>query len=236
VQTREVLVTAPNSSDGTEQPTTSNLAAVETALSDPLKPETRKARLFLLGVSMVSITIVYTGLVPQQITTLGITFGEANQRSLLFILALVTLYFLVAFVVYGGSDYLSSRYAYLNMRWSEVLTELQSRSEDAQRMQEEFRRRTTEGVAAGLSEEEAAKEAADAVFTAAEAEQQRELIELRAYLRRVDPSKIPVEPEEVKVIRRHATLSPKMWYIRALFGFLLPILVGLYAIYVLLVG
>lgn len=65
-----------------EQPTIRNLTSAEIDLSDPLKSETRKARLYLLGVSMVGITIVHTGLVPQQITTLGITFGEADRRSL----------------------------------------------------------------------------------------------------------------------------------------------------------
>ena len=117
MQTREVLVTAPNSSEGTEQPTTSNLTFAEIALSDPLKAETRKARLYLLGVSMVSITIVYTGLVPQQLTTLGLTFGKADRQSLLVILTLVILYFLGSFAIYGLSDFLSWRYAYLRAYW-----------------------------------------------------------------------------------------------------------------------
>jgi hypothetical protein len=119
-----VLVTAPNSSEGTEQPTTSNLTFAEIALSDPLKAETRNARLYLLGVSMVSITIVYTGLVPQELTTLGLTFGEADRQSLLVILTLVILYFLGSFAIYGLSDFLSWRYAYLRADWLREIDEM----------------------------------------------------------------------------------------------------------------
>lgn len=70
----------PTSSDGPEQHARpSVLKSAKIALGDPLREETRKARLYLLGTSMVGITIVYTGLVPQEITTLGITFGEADR-------------------------------------------------------------------------------------------------------------------------------------------------------------
>jgi hypothetical protein len=117
MQTEEILVTGPNSSEESEQPALSGLKAAELALADPLKEETRKARLYLLGVSMVSIAIVWTGLVPQEITTLGIQFGEANRQALLLILALVVAYLLVAFAVYGASDYIASRHAYLNAVW-----------------------------------------------------------------------------------------------------------------------
>ena len=101
-------MTDPNSSEGSEQSTiTSVLRSAEIALSDPLKEETRKARLYLLGLSTVGIAIVKTGLVPREITTLGIKFGEADPQVLLDILALVILYFLVAFAVYGVSDFLA---------------------------------------------------------------------------------------------------------------------------------
>jgi hypothetical protein len=118
VQTKEVLVTAPNSSERSEQPAfsarlmaveSSRLKAAELALADPLKEETRKARLYLLGVSMVGIAIVWTGLVPQEITTLGITFGQADRRALLLILALVVVYFLTAFAVYLDFSHFRAR-------------------------------------------------------------------------------------------------------------------------------
>ena len=118
-------MTTPDSSEGAQQTAESSLRAAEIALSDPLKAETRKARLYLLGASLVGITIVYTGLVPQEITTLGIQFGEADRQSLVIILALVVVYFLVAFTVYGISDFLAWRYAYANVHWSELQSEAQ---------------------------------------------------------------------------------------------------------------
>jgi hypothetical protein len=119
-----VLVTAPNSQEGSQQqPAFKGRRAAEIALSNPLEPETRKARLYLLGVSLVGITIVRTGLVPQELSTLGITFGQADRQSLLGILALVIVYFTLAFAVYGFSDFLAWRFAYSNVRWSEVTAE-----------------------------------------------------------------------------------------------------------------
>jgi hypothetical protein len=78
-------------------------------LRDPLSAVTRKERLYLLAVSSVNITIVFTGLVPSQIAALGITFAQADRQSLLFILALVNAYFLSAFILYAWSDYLAWR-------------------------------------------------------------------------------------------------------------------------------
>src|SRR5688572_11340160 len=121
-------MTTPKSSERPSQSTTpGGLESAEIALSDPLKAETRKARLYLLGLSMVGITIVRTGLVPQEIATLGITFGEANQQSLLVILSSVVLYFLVTFAVYGVSDFLYWRSAYSNVHWAKLQAEQQRR-------------------------------------------------------------------------------------------------------------
>ena len=43
----------------------------------PLSEVNRKERIYLLSVSMVGITIVYTGLIPSEFTTLGIKFRES---------------------------------------------------------------------------------------------------------------------------------------------------------------
>lgn len=75
-------------------------------LKDPLSDVTRKERVYLLGISAIGITIVFTGLIPTEITALGIKFAEADRRSLLLIFALVVGYFLVAFVSYALSDFL----------------------------------------------------------------------------------------------------------------------------------
>jgi hypothetical protein len=75
-------------------------------LTNPLSDVTRKERVYLLGVSAVGITIVFTGLIPTEISTLGITFAQADRKSLLLIFAFVVGYFLIAFVSYALSDFL----------------------------------------------------------------------------------------------------------------------------------
>ena len=50
-----------------------------------------------------------TRLVPTEIRALGITFARADRESLLYILAFVVGYFLVAFMIYAASDFLAWR-------------------------------------------------------------------------------------------------------------------------------
>lgn len=88
------------------------LRPIEILLQDPLREITRKERRSLLGVSIVSIAIVKTGLVPKEITALGIKFSETDKSGLLLILAAVVLYFFAAFVLYAVSDLLAWRWTY----------------------------------------------------------------------------------------------------------------------------
>jgi hypothetical protein len=83
----------------------------EVLVKDPLSPVTRKERLYLLAVSLIGIAMVRTGLVPSKIATFGIELNEPNRNALLFLLALVTGYFLAAFVIYAISDYVARREA-----------------------------------------------------------------------------------------------------------------------------
>jgi hypothetical protein len=78
----------------------------EILLGDPLSKETRTERRSLLGASAIGIVIVKTGLVPSKISALGIEFNQTDQRSLLLAIAAVVLYFLTAFLIYAGSDFL----------------------------------------------------------------------------------------------------------------------------------
>ncbi len=78
-------------------------------LRDPLGDVTRKERRSLLAASIISITIAKSGLVPLKISALGIEFAKADQRSLLIIMSLITLYFLVAFIIYAASDFVAWR-------------------------------------------------------------------------------------------------------------------------------
>jgi hypothetical protein len=91
--------------------TSAEPTAAEIRVRDPLTPVTRKERLYLLAVSMIGIAMVRTGLVPSKIATFGIELDQPNRNALLFLLALVTIYFLIAFVIYAASDYMTRREA-----------------------------------------------------------------------------------------------------------------------------
>jgi hypothetical protein len=265
VQTKEVLVTAPNSTEESDHLALSGLKAAESALADPLKEETRKARLYLLGVSMVSIAIVWTGLVPQEITTLGIKFGEANRQALLLIFALVVGYFLVAFSVYGASDYLASRYAYLNAVWSEgvvearrmdeedrkAVTEAQTEVEAARERLEAARKRWTEARKSASASDTDADVVVDGLGNEVDEAEHRHALAVHkaTVLQEVgierginldfDASREEKWAREIglgvtRQVNRYSTLAPRLSLARRLFDFLLPIFVGIYAIYALL--
>jgi hypothetical protein len=84
----------------------------EAAVKDPLSDVTRKERRLLLGVSIVCFALVKAELVPTRISAFGIDFSQANQRALLYVLALVVAYLLTAFAVYSASDFVSWRIAF----------------------------------------------------------------------------------------------------------------------------
>jgi len=87
----------------------------QTRLRDALSDVTRKERHFLLGMSLLGIALIKTGLVPSKISGLGIEFQGTDQRALLVIVAFIILYFLVAFIIYATSDYLAWRIAINNL-------------------------------------------------------------------------------------------------------------------------
>ena len=91
---------------------TAEPSADEVLVRDPLAPVTRKERLYLLAVSMIGIAMVKTGLVPTKIATFGIELDKPNRSALLFLLALITIYFFVAFLIYAASDYVARREAF----------------------------------------------------------------------------------------------------------------------------
>jgi hypothetical protein len=88
--------------------------------------------------SAIGISIVFTGLIPTEIRTLGITFAEADRKSLLLIFALVVGYFLAAFVSYALSDYLEWFAARRDLTLGRMRRDLQG---ERARIQEEMRAR-----------------------------------------------------------------------------------------------
>jgi hypothetical protein len=89
------------------QPTATGIEPTlsEVLQGDPLSEVTRKTRLYLLAVSLIGVAMVRTGLVPTKIATFGIELEQPNRSALLFLIALVNLYFLAAFVIYALSDF-----------------------------------------------------------------------------------------------------------------------------------
>ena len=76
----------------------------ESRISDPLSETTRKERRALLAVSGLTFAIVLGDLVPTTISSFGITVAVGQQRVLLYLLASLNLYFLVAFISYAMAD------------------------------------------------------------------------------------------------------------------------------------
>jgi hypothetical protein len=263
-------MSAPNSQEGSDQQAVGGLKAAEIALSDPLKAETRKARLYLLGVSLVGITIVRTGLVPQEITTLGITFGEADRRSLLSMLALVIVYFAFAFAIYGVSDFIAWRYAYSNVHWSELRTEVEvtwnrrERAKEAQAKIQREKQAVHTALAKAMMEarkvlrksQEDVPDVTSEMVESLPEELRTEIEELQRNLKQALEKELEsnvwqypvsidsresgldalslVNPEVQRAIARYSTFAPTVSWVRALFEFLLPLLVGFYASYTLL--
>lgn len=198
----------------TQQPLpTAEPTAAEVLVRDPLTPVARKERLYLLAVSMIGIAMVRTGLVPSKIATFGIELDQPNRSALLFLLALVTIYFLVAFIVYAASDYIAQREALgaaleredTRERHQAVATYMNTSEDDV-------RKRYSEDPATMLPDD--AKAVLDGRIT------------IKELLSEDDLAAIVVEGTENHV--RLVALA------RLFFEFLLPVLVGGYAIYSLL--
>ena len=89
---------------------------LQLALQDPLSDVTRRERKVLLGVSAIALVVSQTGMVPTKLSALGIEFGASDQRALLQVFSAVIVYFTVAFIIYGASDYLQWRLRYDSAR------------------------------------------------------------------------------------------------------------------------
>ncbi len=76
-------------------------------LQDVLKDVTRKERRTLLGVASVGILVVWAKLKLSVISVLGLTVQETHDGLFLVILGVVVVYFLVAFFIYALSDLVS---------------------------------------------------------------------------------------------------------------------------------
>lgn len=84
----------------------------EDYLSEPMSAETHRIGQRLLLIAVLALATTLGGLVPSRIGALGIEFEAADQRRLLWLLALVVFYYVVTFTIRGLVDC---------MRWSAML-------------------------------------------------------------------------------------------------------------------
>jgi len=98
-------------------------------LADPLKELTRKERRTLLLMGSLGIVIAHTGLVPTQITALGIQFQTSQRTALYVIFALAVLYFLCAFMLYCTLDFVEWKRDARADRFSQEVEHLKAASE-----------------------------------------------------------------------------------------------------------
>jgi hypothetical protein len=89
---------------------------------EPLSTATRKAKRNMMGISTLALIYKYGGLVPTEITNLGITLSETHLRNIKILFALTILYFIVTFVAWGLKDYfawlsyIESEFKYYNWK------------------------------------------------------------------------------------------------------------------------
>lgn len=76
-------------------------------VSDALNETTRKERRNLLATSLIGIIMVKTRFLPSKISALGLEFTSADQSTIILIMAIITTYFIIAFIIYSISDILS---------------------------------------------------------------------------------------------------------------------------------
>ena len=105
----------PSSSESEQdydEPQQERLREPLSLVKDPLSEVTRKERRTLLGASAIGVAMVKANLLPQKISTLGIDFQQIDQTVLLRSVAFLILYFILAFLLYSTSDFLTWRIAY----------------------------------------------------------------------------------------------------------------------------
>lgn len=77
----------------------------ESNLIEPLSDNTRKQRRHLLLTILIALGITLGNLIPSKVTALGIEVSKAQQTNLHLLLAVVIVYFMVSFSLYGHVDY-----------------------------------------------------------------------------------------------------------------------------------
>lgn len=81
-------------------------------LADALSETTRKEKRNLLVASAIGTMVATTGLVPTQLSTLGIQFSAPEQRAFITLLLTAVIYFTLVFGAYSLADFFVWRKKY----------------------------------------------------------------------------------------------------------------------------
>ena len=74
-------------------------------VADPLRDETRKVRKTLLVWCLAAVAITLGQLFPTEVSALGLKITPGSRNVLLWLVALIVIYHLVAFAAYAASDF-----------------------------------------------------------------------------------------------------------------------------------
>ena len=88
-------------------------------VADPLSQHTRSLRKSLLIASVVATAVAKAGLIPTQISALGLQFSQADRGSLLWLIGIVVLFLSASFVVAASADFAAWRMSLFSSSWEE---------------------------------------------------------------------------------------------------------------------
>jgi hypothetical protein len=95
-------------------PSEDQLARDTRFFQNPWGEPTQKLRSQLLVVSLIGIVMAAAGIVPSEVSALGLKVTDVNQKALLIVLAVVTVYLILAFAFYAYSDLMGAFWRYLH--------------------------------------------------------------------------------------------------------------------------
>jgi hypothetical protein len=91
------------------EPAEPNERGADLVIGDPLTSVTRRERRNLLATSGIGLVLAKGTLIPSKIDALGIQFTDASQTVIRVALAILIVYFGMAFLLYGASDFVAWR-------------------------------------------------------------------------------------------------------------------------------
>ncbi len=98
------------------------LSVIEERLKQPLSDTSSKAKKNLLLSSLLGFAITELGLMPSQISLLGISLEQGNQSALILLILLLVLYTFITFIVSMTADLLSWKVIFLIKREEMLLS------------------------------------------------------------------------------------------------------------------